>query len=258
MFPNILGIFEFNVAFIRPCSHSRNVGDVGNGQACRSGASDQSGESYRAAPVALECFVAVGAHLYGVTGFGREVGEAIGSVAHGDEVGFVAVEADLPLGFFTVGSPSEVGTTLVDVADHQIGGHHASGQCGECAFKPYAVAFVAAAGAHLHNISGFRIEICQGWKSGRINPRQFEAGLFDVDVIDIEQELVGAAEVADSHIALAAAVGTQVNGILIPVASTQVVTAAFAVAASQHASALGGHRPFLDGGEVGSVGVTRG
>ena len=163
----------------------------------------------------------------------------------------------MPSGFFAVGSPSEVGTTLVDVADHQIGGHHASGQCGERAFKPCAVAFVAAVGAHLHNISGLRIEICQGWKSGRINPRHFEAGLVDVDVIDIEQELVGAAEVADGHIALAA-VGAQVNGILIPVASTQVVTAAFAVAASQRASALGGHRPFLDGGEVGSVGVTRG
>ena len=83
------------------------------------------------------------------------------------------------------------------------------------------------------------------------------AGTFnDGDVVDIEDELVRAVEVTNGHITHAA-VGTQVNGVLIPVALGAV--AAIAANATHTAVAtLGRQRPLLEGSEGRSVGVARG
>ena len=80
------------------------------------------------APVALavSVSVAVGANLYGVGQIGFKAGEGVGGVGllHEDEVVFVAVEADLPLGLaFCARHPGESG-----LVGGQLGGNN--GQAG--------------------------------------------------------------------------------------------------------------------------------
>ena len=74
-----------------------------------------------------------------------------------------------------------------------------------------------------------------------------------LDVVDIQIELVGAVEVTDGHITGLASVGAQVSGELIPVALVAVATDGFLGSRS----VLGSQRPFLDGGEVATIGVAR-
>ena len=82
------------------------------------------------------------------------------------------------------------------------------------------------------------------------------AASFNGDIVHVQDELVGAVEVTDGYITLAA-VGTQVNGKLIP-GVRRAVAATGIVVTNNTRDALCRHRPFLDGGEGRSVSGARG
>ena len=81
--------------------------------------------------------------------------------------------------------------------------------------------------------------------------------LTDGDVVNIQVEHIGAVEVADGHITHAT-VGTQVNGVFVPVALGTAATATLNGFAIGFANALSTHRPFLNHCEGARVGVGRG
>ena len=94
-----------------PIQRGSVVGDVGRSQAGRSVAGHLGGEAHLVAPRALVGFVAVGAHLGGVRRYASEASEGVGTFCriHEDEVVFVTVEANLPLGLsFGARGPGEV------------------------------------------------------------------------------------------------------------------------------------------------------
>ena len=77
------------------------------------------------------------------------------------------------------------------------------------------------------------------------------AAVAQCDIVHIEVEPVGAVEVTDGDVTGLAGVSAQVNGILIPIA----LRTAAAARNVGRSTSLGCHRPLLDGGEVGGVGL---
>ena len=123
---------------------------------------------------------------------------------------------------------------------------------------PVAIVCYTAMGAHLNFILESR---SQGIKGNiRIDDTRdgchsgSNSRLYNGDVIHIKQEHVGAIEVADGYITCLAGIGAQINSVLVP-DTLCTVAAAGRFGIHLGTRALGGHRPFLDGGEGRSNGI---
>ena len=106
------------------------VGDVGSGQTSGCNAGHRGGEAHFVAPVALVGFATVGTHLGGVRRCAGEAGEGVGAFCriHEDEVLFVTIEANLPLGLsFGARDPGKVSRVAGHIGIGQVSGLGASG-----------------------------------------------------------------------------------------------------------------------------------
>ena len=225
-----------------------NIRKLADGSAAGSGA-----DAYCGGRVVVG---AVESHMECVGGVGFKAGHSAAGLADlggGEHIAILVGDNDSAL-------------TLVGVLpvqhDAAAGGHvldnlkavqsQARGDGGEvCNFAP---ALLVAGGLHLELVGCGAIQAAEsdiGVLSGDSGPRLlggFSVGLDNGDVVDVQDEHVGAVEVADGHITGLTGIVAQVNGQLNP----------YALVFGTGICTLGAHRPFLDGGECGGIGIARG
>ena len=117
-------------AFAGPAQFGIAVGNFRNSKGSGCNAGHIGGEAHLVAPAALVGFAAVGTHLGGVRRCAGEAGEGVGAFCriHGDEVLFVTVEANLPLGLsFSARDPGKVSRVAGHIGIGQVSGLGASG-----------------------------------------------------------------------------------------------------------------------------------
>ena len=134
------------------------------------------GECLRSAPCThAVAAAAVGAHLHRVNRVRRETRKRVGVRGHGDGVGLVTVDTNLPFGGCVVLRPLQCCGSLRDIGDGEVCGGEACRERGERLHTgPWAVIQRAAESAHTGIVGGFRGEAVE---HGSIDARKVLCGI---------------------------------------------------------------------------------